>query len=189
MVNQVKVVSILMIVQGSLASLMGLLYTFLGPVMFGLMASAPQNPNDPPKGFFAIISGVYIAIGLAVLTCGILNIVGGIRAIKFRNRTLAIVALFTNVIPLLTCYCAPTALGTMIYGLIVFFNNDVAKAFEMVAAGHDPEDVVARFEHRGRWDYDEEEYRRPRRERDDEEDKERSWGLDDRDEDQGKFRG
>jgi hypothetical protein len=149
MVNQVQVVSILMIVNGALVSLMGLIYALMGPTMFALMRPAPPGPSGASgpgttvTTMTTILSLIYVAIGLAVLTVGILNIVAGIRSLRFRGRTFALVALFSNLLPMFTCYCLPTSLGLMIYGLIVFFQTDVAYVFERVAAGEPAE----RFKH------------------------------------------
>jgi hypothetical protein len=94
---------------------------------------------------------VYLVLGILVLTAGVLNLIAGIRTLKFRGRTFALVALFSNVVPMLTCYCAATGLAVMIYGLIVLFNSEVAQAFELAAKGMSPEDVRAHFSPRARY--------------------------------------
>ena len=112
-----------------------------------------------------------------MLLCGIINSISGFKVMSFRGRVFAIVALFSNILVLFTCWCAPTAIGMMIYGLIVLFNSDVAYAFDMVSRGASPEDVVGRYTRRygdARDDYDEE-YR-----------PQRSW--EDRDADYDDFR-
>jgi hypothetical protein len=158
MVPQVQVVSILMIVNGALTSLIGLLLSVLGPFLFVI---SNDNKMGPPRGdreVLQILSAVYLVLGVLVLIAGVLNIVAGIRALNFRNRTLALVALFFNIIPLFTVYCAPTSLGVLIYGLIVFFNADVARAFKMAAEGVPADEVRAHFSGYRRHDsWDEEE--------------------------------
>jgi hypothetical protein len=142
MVGQVQTVAILMIVNGSLVSLMGLLYIVLGPAMFALMRMVPKSPqptSTPDTMIMTIVSVYYVAMGIAVLTVGILNVIAGVRCLNFRGRVFALVALFGNVLPMFTCYCLPTCLGMMIYGLIVFFQADVAYAFTAVKAGAPPE--------------------------------------------------
>ena len=144
-VPQVKVVAILMIVNGAIVSLMGLYLVIIGPAMFTMMkvAPPPQGPNagGPEAMILGIMSAVYFVLGLLVLVASVLNIVAGIRSLKYRGRTFAIVALFSNIAALFTCYCFPLALGVMIYGLIVFFQSDVADAFARVAEGLPPERV------------------------------------------------
>jgi hypothetical protein len=147
MVNQVQVVAILMIVNGALVSMMGLLYTAMGPLMCTMITlvppAGPGGPNPEDKLVFSAISGIYVVIGVPTLVCGVLNIVAGIRSLSFRNRILALVALFSNIVTVFSCYCCPTSVGLMIYGLIVFFQPDVARTFAQVAKG----EPANRFKH------------------------------------------
>jgi hypothetical protein len=163
MVGQVKVVGILMLVHGITVIIMGGILAALGIMMLGV---GPAGGGAGPEPWiFAII---YIAWGFLVLACGVLNAVGGVRVMTFRNRVLGLVALFSNILVLFSCYCALTAIGMMVYGLIVLFQPDVVHAFEMVARGATPEEVVGRLTRRyddARDDYDE--MNRPRRDWDD----------------------
>jgi hypothetical protein len=133
-VGQVKIVGILMLIHGIFVCLMGGLVAAMGPIIL----LAPGGPGGPPP-FVAVI---YIAIGTVVLACGVIQAIAGYRVMYFRNRMFALVALFSNLLPMLTCYCAPTGIAMMIYGLIVLFNSDVARGFEMVAGGATPEDAL-----------------------------------------------
>jgi hypothetical protein len=162
MVSQVKTVSILMIVQGVLACLIGLFYIVMGPFMYYMMEQAKQEGGQPPPKefellFFTVMPIFYIGVGMLNLTAGMLDIVAGIRCLRFRNRTFAIIALFSNIPCVLTCYCAPTAIGMMVYGLIVLFNEEVRRAFDLVAAGESVKSVTARFTARDRSDWDDDE--------------------------------
>lgn len=150
MVGQVTVVSILMIVQAGLTLIAGLFLTVMGPAMFTMarLDKGPKNRTD--ETMLMVIAAIYLILGLTVLLSSILTLVAGIRALKFRGRTMAIVALFSNIIPVFTFYCAPTSLGVMIYGLIVMFNRDVAQAFEMADKGMSPRDIQDEFSRR-RW--------------------------------------
>jgi hypothetical protein len=145
MVRQVQVVAILMIVNGAITSLMGLYLAGMGPFMFFTALNAgrpgPGGSSGPDTTILGIMAAVYLALGLLVLATSILNIVAGIRCLKYRGRTFAIVALFSNLAALFTCYCSLLSLGVMIYGLIVFFHHDVADAFARVADGLPPERV------------------------------------------------
>ena len=138
-VGQVTVVSILMIVQGSLVSLIGLFLMILGPAMFALSGAGHQSDDE------RIISGVggavYLLFGGALVAAGGLNIVAGIKNLKYRSRTLGIAALAIGGLAILTCYCAPTAIGLMIYGLIIYLNQDVSRAFQMGEQGASPDQI------------------------------------------------
>lgn len=139
MVARVKVVAILMIVHGILVSLMGAFYVKEGLricVSFWAPGSGIFAPSERGAALDLIhfLWPIYAVIGLPVLAVGILNIVAGIRCLRLRSRILAIVALFCNVIPVFTCYCLPTSVGLMIYGLIVLSRSEVGFAFAKVAA-------------------------------------------------------
>ncbi|MEI7683894.1 MAG: hypothetical protein WCL32_02625 [Planctomycetota bacterium] len=165
MVPQVTVIGILMIINGSLAIVMGSFLAAVGPFMFTMM-KADQNRGGMAPGEENILTGMmigYVTVGIAVFLCGLLNVIAGIRALKFRNRTFVIVALFSNFVPLFTCYCLPTSMGLMIYGLIVMFQTDVAQAFELGSQGlsnADIQDHFYRARHRDRYDDDERQDRR-----------------------------
>jgi hypothetical protein len=147
MVGQVHVVSILMIVNGALVSLMGVVLAAVGPTMFAMIALDKRGGGLRPQdeGILAFLSAFYVALGLMVLAAGVINIVAGARSVKFRGRGLALTALFFNLVPMPTCYCLPTCLGIMIWGLIVFFQADVARAFELGERGVPAEEIRRRM--------------------------------------------
>lgn len=138
---------------------MGLLFIAIGPAMFALVRMDPQSRPTTREDLlaFKVMSVVYPVLGLLVLTTGILNIIAGIRVLNFRGRTFAIVALFSNVLPVFSCYCALTGIGLMIYGLVVMFNNEVARAFVLADEGMSPKRIMRRFNRRAARDRYEEE--------------------------------
>jgi hypothetical protein len=145
-VPHVRVLAILMIVNGALECLWGLLLGAMGPFMYVMMHQDQGMKEDPQgKVFIGVMSGVYLALGLLCLTAGVLNIIAGIRARKFRGRIFALVALFFNVVPMFTVYCAPTSIGVLIYGLLVFFNAEVVRAFALGDQGVPAAEIVSRF--------------------------------------------
>ena len=137
-VPQVTVVSILMIVQGSLVSLAGLFLLFLGPAMFSLNGSTHRAQEEQ---FITVLGGIYILLGGLLVGVGGLNIVAGIKNLKYRGRTLGITALSLGGLAIFGCYCAPTAIGLLIYGLIIYLNQDVSRAFAMGEQGASPEQI------------------------------------------------
>lgn len=146
MVAQIKVVAILMIVHGVMLSLCGGYFIFNGIVAMGM--PAPGGPGAPPPGFgpmMDLMGGVMLVIGLLALSSGVLHIAGGARGLVFRNRWLSLAALFSNVAVILTCYCIPTGLAMMVYGLIVLFQSDVAQAYEMVGRGISPAEAIRKL--------------------------------------------
>jgi hypothetical protein len=84
-------------------------------------------------------------MGIPPLVSGMLQVFAGIKNLWFRGRVLGIVALVSNVGTLITCYCAPTAIALMIFGLIVYLNQQVAEAFRMGQAGATRGEVLLAF--------------------------------------------
>ena len=127
-----------MIIQGSLVSLAGVFLLFLGPAMFSLSGSSHRAEDEQ---VMTVIGGIYILIGGLLLGVGGLNIVAGIKNLKYRGRTLGITALSLGGLAIFGCYCAPTAIGLLIYGLIIYLNQDVSRAFAMGEQGATPEQI------------------------------------------------
>jgi hypothetical protein len=70
----------------------------------------------------------------------------GIRMLKFRGRTLGIVALSSGLLSIAGCYCLPTAIGLFIYGLIVLLNEPVKRAFAMGEQGRSASEIQNQFD-------------------------------------------
>ncbi len=149
MVRQVPVVAVLSIVQGALECLAGVFYAAMGPMMRTILENVarqqPEARTELPTGFAAGMTAFYVAGGLVVLAVGVLRIVAGIRGLSYRGRVLGIVSLAAGLLSVLTCYCLPTSLALAVYGLIVYLNADVARAFEMGEQGASKAEVQAAF--------------------------------------------
>ncbi len=142
--RQIKVVAILLMVEGGLELLMGILLVVLGPVMTTLMRTAPPptyggGTAPPPE----MLGAIYIAMGVGTLLASILKIVAGIRNVGLKGRTLGFIGLGSCLLSFASCYCIPTALGLGIYGLIVYVNEKSAQAFRMADSGMPPDEVLA----------------------------------------------
>ena len=98
-----------------------------------------------PAGFELIMLAMYGSMGLISLVIGVLGIWAGIRMLKFRGRTLGIVALSSGLLSIAGCYCLPTAIGLFIYGLIVLLNEPVKRAFAMGEQGTSAADIQNQF--------------------------------------------
>ncbi len=152
MVHHVMALSILMIVQGSLTTLCGLgagAMALVVPAIIKAQAGMPRQPGMPaqpmPPEMEWFMLAIYGGIGVVLLSTGSIGIWAGIRLMKFRGRTLGIVALSTGLLAIFGCYCLPTAIGLFIYGLIVLVNPQVKLAFEMGEQGRSPADIQSHF--------------------------------------------
>ena len=117
------------------------------------MAPTPEEPTPVapvpaapmPAGFELIMLAMYGSMGLISLVIGVLGIWAGIRMLKFRGRTLGIVALSSGLLSIAGCYCLPTAIGLFIYGLIVLLNEPVKRAFAMGEQGRTASEIQNKF--------------------------------------------
>ncbi|HVC92326.1 MAG TPA: hypothetical protein VND64_01485 [Pirellulales bacterium] len=146
--SHIRIVAILMMVQGGLESLIAVLLLIMGgvmPTIFGAMAAgAPAGPGQappPPAAVGWIVGGFYFGYGVVVLVVGVLNLVAGWRNFWFRGRAMGLVALSLGLVTLLTCYCFPTAAALFIYGLIVYLNGQSTRWFALGARGATPEAI------------------------------------------------
>lgn len=152
LVSQVRVVAILMMIQGVFELLfaiyLGVFGLFFGGMMGQMMREDPnfQRGGGPPPEFVeAMMTYMPVAMGVGGLLAGILHCYAGYRNFQFSSRTLGIVALVSGLLTISTFYCCPTAFALFIYGLIIYMNDQVAKAFEMTAEGYPPDAILATF--------------------------------------------
>lgn len=151
LVNHVRVVAILMMVQAGLEVVMGLFLVVMAVVVpFVFMEGIEQDANFQqgpfgPDTFRWFMVAMYGGMGAAHLLVGALHGYAGFRNYRFQSRNLGIVALASGFATVLGCYCLPTAFALTIYGLIVYLNGPVAAAFELREQGHSAGEVLAAF--------------------------------------------
>ena len=152
LVHHVTALSILTMVQGSLVTLYGIglaVLAFVMPVFIQAQGGMPRRAGMPaapmPAGFEWMMLAIYGSMGLVSLVIGVLGIWAGIRMLKFRGRTLGIVALSSGLLSFAGCYCLPTAIGLFVYGLIVLLNEPVKRAFVMGEQGRTAAEIQNHF--------------------------------------------
>ena len=148
--GHIRVVAILMMVQGGFELVMTVLLLVMGGVMpsvFGAMPAGapgapPQQGQLPPAAMGWILGGVYLALGAVLLVGAVPKLVAGWRNFFFRGRVMGIVGLASCLVTSWAgCYCIPTALALFIYGLIVYLNGQSARWFALGAQGATPEEI------------------------------------------------
>ena len=144
--RQIPIVAILLMVQGGLELLMGGFYLlFGGTFAFVAAAQGPGQvgPNVPfgPQVFGWMMVAVYVTMGVVAFAIAALKLFAGWRNYSFRGRVWGIAALVSGVSSIITCYCFPTAMVLMIYGLIVYLNSKSAWAFSLGDQGQ-PRDRI-----------------------------------------------
>lgn len=155
LIRHVPVVAIFMMIHGAIVALLGV--GMLGMAIFlphfmreamreGMQEAIRQQEEEGGEEIaqqmqeatdqMTVVMGVtYGVMGTGFLLCGGLSVFAGARNLGYRNRVLGIVALAIGFVPVFTCWCAPTAIGVGVYGLIVLLNSDVAIAFQLREQG------------------------------------------------------
>ena len=143
-VNQIPILAIMTIVHGVLLSLMGIMFAGYGILIASMLAMEAINlpPNPKPLQIIAVTA---ISIGVPVIIIAIMQIVAGIRNLKYRGRIFTLATWLLGLLASFTCYCGPTSVGLAIWGMIVFLNPAVAAAFKMAEQGMDKRDIPNQF--------------------------------------------
>jgi hypothetical protein len=148
-VSQVRIVAILNGVQGALEIPMGLMYVgmaFFIPAIFEMgAANQPPGAAGPPPEMLTFMTVLYLVMGIPVLLAGALRIVAAWSNFHYRGRTLGILSMVLGMGSALSCYCAPTGIALLVYGLIVYLNPAVKMAFAMGAEGIPAGQILATF--------------------------------------------
>ncbi len=108
-------------------------------VALSLMLGVRTLPVDAATQQRADFMALYMfALGLVILACAVLKILGGARTLRLRNRGLGYLALASAIPTFFTCWCAPTGLAIMIYGLVAYGRPEGRAAFEAAEAQSAP---------------------------------------------------
>ena len=79
--------------------------------------------------------------GSAIFIAAVLRIWSGIAGFKFKRRKMAIFASVLGMTSALTMYCSVFSIGMLIYGLIIYFDRNVKRAYEMAEQGMPPDKI------------------------------------------------
>ena len=127
LIGHVRIVAILLIVQGILE----LLFCTLGFGFLVLVQVMPKKEAEALRGVGMLLA----AISVPALIVAVLRITAGIFNFRYRRRGLGMIALLVGLLMMITGYCAPTAIALAVYGLIVYVNEPVVMAFAMGDSG------------------------------------------------------
>jgi len=152
LVGHIRIVAVLMIVQGVLELLIAL-YLLVFGVFFGAtfgeaMMESPdfrQAQGPPPELMSGIMTATPIVMGCFGFAVGVLHLYAGYRNFLIQNRTLGIIALVGGLASIMTIYCCPTSFLLFIYGAIVYMNDSVVKAFAMSSNGYPADAILFTF--------------------------------------------
>jgi len=153
MISQVPILGVLMILQGAMEFLVGIVivgYAIFMPQFMQQMQNQAAKQGGPQPPALPAQAAAWITIGgsvlaVVILAIALLTIYSGFKVYRFKSRTLAIVSLFSGLVMIATCYCFPTSLALTIYGLIVMLNPSVKLGFDLQKNGYSAQNIQRAF--------------------------------------------
>ena len=135
-VQQVRVSSSLQIMVGAL-ELLAAAYLL---VIVGVIAV--ESVLNRQADFRILIEFTAVSFGgFTIFIVAVLRIWSGIAGFKFKRRKMAIFASVLGITSALTGLCSIFSIGMLIYGLIIYLNRDVRRAYEMAEQGMTPDQI------------------------------------------------
>ncbi len=147
-VQQIPVIASLLLAQGVLLLLYGLMMGGFAIFFTQSDMFLPQDANRPQEvdemvGW--ILPLVYGIMGGVVAILSIFHFVAAYLNFNYKGRTFGIVTMACGLVSSFTCYCAPTAIGLLVYGLIIYFKPAVSHAFELRRSGMTKQQILEQF--------------------------------------------
>ena len=135
-VQQVRVSSSLQIMVGAL-ELLAAAYLL---VIVGVIAV--ESVLNRQADFRILIEFTAVSFGgFTIFIVAVLRIWSGIAGFKFKRRKMSIFASVLGITSALTVFCSIFSIGMLIYGLIIYLNRDVRRAYEMAEQGMTPDQI------------------------------------------------
>lgn len=133
-VRRLPIFAIVMMAHGGIILLMGLFFT-----IYAFSLGVSFSSMDPPSGSTpeaaallpGMMTGLLGIMALVHVGVGLLQLVAGFQVLKYRMRGLAVVALVSGLATFIGCYCGITSVTLLIVGLVVLFQDDVSRRFEI----------------------------------------------------------
>lgn len=135
-IRQVRVVAILMMVQGGLEIIMSGFLMIMALVLASGGELIPSPDGLSPEASFWFPSVLFGGIALIHFVVAGLHLYAGFLNYRYQSRMLGIVALLCGFATISAKFCFPTAMALMIYGLIVYLDSNVRQAFQRGESPH-----------------------------------------------------
>lgn len=130
--RHLKPLAIVLMVHGGLILLGGMFALAYGAAMAGALPSMSQpiSAHGPAALTGAVLVWALVGEGALHLMVGALQGWAGWRIRQYRSRWLGLTALLAGLLTMLGCYCLPTSVALLVWGLIVLLNPAVVERFD-----------------------------------------------------------
>lgn len=133
---QQQVVAILLLINGSLLLVMGVVLVFVAIFVPAMIEADMRRGNQGgPANIGIILKTTYGVMSACGLIAGGLQVYAGYRNLWLKDYSLGIAALSAGVLSIGTCYCFPISLVLLVYGLIIYLNATTKVAFDLAKQG------------------------------------------------------
>jgi len=128
---------VMMIVHGCLLVLMGIFHVLSMAMVALVMQNADVSNRDEllASGVLGMTAGWMLLVAALHAVPGVLQVVAGVKVRRQRGRVVAFIALGSAMTSVLGCYCAPTSIALLIWGLVVLMSEGVPEVFEAADVG------------------------------------------------------
>lgn len=132
-VPHVQWLAVVTMVHGAMLLAFGALLVVYGGVLGVYLARVQTTRADAPDGdvVAAVVAVAVFLMAVGQLLPGVLQILAGWYAREFRHRIFALVALASGLLSVVGCYCLPTSIALLVWGLVVLFDDAVVRRFEV----------------------------------------------------------
>jgi hypothetical protein len=137
--KQIRPIAILLILQGVATVVAGIALAIFMVKMTddpkfrqGFIEQQQENPNLPPDFAEKMLDWMktgYVAYGAALGVIGVFGVIAGGMNYNYRGRIAGILAMVANLASVMACWCFPSSVALLIYGLIIYLSADAERAF------------------------------------------------------------
>jgi hypothetical protein len=125
---------------GIILAAFGAIFRLQGNAVFGANPNMTQEAARQAEFFMTL---TLLLIASAMILIAVLRIISGVQTIRFKGRTLTFVSLFVGLGGILSVYCLVTAIGMLIFGMVVLFRGPVVSAYRLRSGGMSPSEIRA----------------------------------------------
>jgi hypothetical protein len=138
-----------MIVQGALLLFFALIMIGYAIFVSRMDEFMPVDQQAAEMQEMMEMQKVFTIVFVVVSGCGgllgIMHFVAAYFGFNYKYRVFGIITMILGLSSMMTFYCAPTAIGLAVYGLIIYFNPAVAKAFQLRKTGTKKQEILGHF--------------------------------------------
>lgn len=134
-VKQLPVLAILLMTHGVAVTAMGGIFCAYGVSLWWQLQDLGATPGPTNDNIFQFVGPSILLVGLVQVLPGLFQSVAGWRLFHWHGRGFGMASLVSGLLTLVTCYCFPTSLILLAWGIYVLSRPDLAERFRLATDG------------------------------------------------------